>query len=298
MRIATNTVISSSLANLQYAQNRLQDAQQEVSTGRTLNEPSDNPSGLSQSLSIRTTLDNLDQYQRNLDDAKGFVGLTDTALGQLAQQLRAARQLAIQGATSTMDSSTRDGLANQAQQIAVQVAQIASSTYGPRFIFGGQRTTQAPYAPNGTGSYTYQGGAAPSADDNLTVTIGETETLVINVSGDRVFDKPFKVLSDLQSHLANGQISNLSDLDLDAIDDALKAVTTIRAETGSNAIRIQQASERIDTKKTHLQAVQTQIEDADLPKAILELQTAQMSYQASLTSVSRVFQISLLDFLR
>jgi flagellar hook-associated protein 3 FlgL len=297
MRIATNTVIESSLVNLQGAQSRLLDAQQAVSTGKSLNEPSDNPAALSQDLSLRTTLDNLDQYTRNLDDAKGFVGLTDTALGQLTTMLRNARQLAIQGANGTLDSSTRDGLADQAKQISVEVAQIANSTYGPRFIFGGQRTTQPPYTPDSNGSYQYQGGSQPSADDNLTVTIGETETVVINVSGDRIFDKPFKALSDLQSHLANGQLSTISNSDLAAIDDALKTVTSIHAEFGSNAQRIQQAADRVDQKKTSLQTVLTQLEDADLPKAILELQTSQMSYQASLTAVSRTFQNSLLDFL-
>lgn len=297
MRIATNTVIENSLINLQGAQTRLVNAQQTVSTGKSLNQPSDDPSGLSQDLSIRTTLDNLDQYRRNLDDTKGFVGLTDTALGQVTQQLRSARQLALQGANGTIDAATRDGMADQTKQIAVEVAQIANSTYGTRFIFGGQRTTQTPYVPDGTGSYKYQGGSQPSADEDLTVTIGETDTVVINVSGNRIFDKAFKALADLQNHLANGQLSTISNSDLAALDDALKTVTTIQADFGSKAQRIQQTTDNIEEKKVQLQGILSQMEDADLPKAILELQTSQMSYQAALTAAARTFQNSLLDFL-
>jgi flagellar hook-associated protein 3 FlgL len=297
MRIATNTILSSNLTNLTLAQNRLLNAQELVSTGKTLNQPSDNPAGLSQDISLRTTLDNLTQYQRNLDDAKGFVGLTDTALTQLSQQLRAARDIALRGANDSVDMGTRAELADQVQQISVEVAQIANATYGSRYIFGGQRTTQAPYVPDGNGSYTYTGGSQPTSDDNLTVTIGESETMIINVSGDRIFNQPFAALSKLQADLTNGQASVISTADIDAIDAALKTVTTVHAEFGANAQRLDQAADRISMKQSNLRNVVSQIEDADLPKAIMELQTSQMSYQASLTATARTFQNSLLDFL-
>lgn len=297
MRIATNTILSSNLTNLELAQNRLLAAQQTVSTGKSLNQPSDNPAGLSQDISIRTTLDNLTQYQRNLDDAKGFVGLTDTALTQLTQQLRSARDIALRGANDSIDPQTRTELADQVKQISVEVAQIANSSYGSRYLFGGQRTTQPPYVSDNAGSYAYTGGSQTTSDDNLTVTIGETETMVINVAGDRIFNQPFKALSDLQADLTNGQPSTISTADISAIDAALKTVTTIHAEFGANAQRLQQAADRISVKQSNLKGVLTQIEDADLPKAIMELQTSQMSYQASLTSVARTFQNSLLDFL-
>jgi flagellar hook-associated protein 3 FlgL len=297
MRIATNTILSSNLTNLTLAQNRLLAAQELVSTGKTLNQPSDNPAGLSQDVSIRTTLDNLTQYQRNLDDANGFVGLTDTALTQLTQQLRSARDIALRGANDSIDLGTRAELGDQVHQISVEVAQIANATYGSRYLFGGQRTTQPPFVPDNAGSYAYTGGSLSTSDDNLTVTIGDSETMVINVAGDRIFNEPFQALANLQADLTNGQVQSISTADIDAIDAALKTVTTVHAEFGANAQRLQQASERITQKQSNLRNVLSQIEDADLPKAIMELQTSQMSYQASLTSVARTFQNSLLDFL-
>jgi flagellar hook-associated protein 3 FlgL len=298
MRISNNTIVETSLINIQTANDRFIKAQSTLAKGKTLNQPSDDPSGLSQALSIHTTLDNLDQYSRNLDDATGFVGLTDTALSQLSNQIRAARQLALQGANDALSTDERTALAEQTKQIAVEVAQIANSTYGSRFIFGGQRTTQPPFVPDNNGSFVYQGGTQGTQDANLTVAVAENENVVVNTSGDRVFDPVFQALAALQADLDNGQSSTISRVDVTAIDDALKSVTTIHAEFGASAQRLTQASDRLADKQAHLTTLLSKIEDADLPQTIMNLKSSEMAYQASLTATSRSFAVSLMDFLR
>src|SRR5438067_2166405 len=99
MRIPTNSITDNSLFNVQKATERMAKAQAAVSSGKQLNKPSDDPGGVAQSLSLRQALDNMDQYQRNIDDAKGFMNTTDSTLGTVMRQLRSARVLALQGAT-------------------------------------------------------------------------------------------------------------------------------------------------------------------------------------------------------
>src|SRR5579863_1799872 len=140
MRISSGTGLEETLANIEAATERLNTAQQTVSSGKALQAPSDNPAGVSQDLTLHAALDNLTQYQSNLNGAVGFVGTTDSALGNVVNELQSARALAVQGGDDSLTSEDRAGLANQVQSIAQALTQLANTTYDSRYIFSGQRT--------------------------------------------------------------------------------------------------------------------------------------------------------------
>src|SRR5437588_11795892 len=168
MRVNTGSIVDTLVADVSASSERLARAQAQLSSGKRLVKPSDDPRGLGDALSLRAALDSAVQFQKNISDAKSFVGTADAALGQAGNLLRQARQIAVQGATDTLDITARQGLAGQISSIITQLGAVANSQHGSKYIFAGQRTNQPAFAAT-AGSFTYQGGTAANGDATLIV---------------------------------------------------------------------------------------------------------------------------------
>ncbi|MGC8668632.1 MAG: flagellar hook-associated protein FlgL [Chthonomonadales bacterium] len=297
MRIASNMSVERSLYDMEAAADRLTRVQEQISSGKQLNRPSDNPAHVGQDLSLRAAQSSIRQFQSNITSARAFVGTADNALSQVTTLLRQARQLAVQGATDTLDPTARQGLADQVTSILKQIASIGNTQLGDRYVFAGRRTTTPPFQATGN-QVTYVGGTASSGDGAINVEIAPGEVMQINATGDQAFQGIFAALGQLADHLATGQVSVLSREDLAAIDGAIANVNGVRAVFGVNVQRLDQTKARLDDASAAMTALQSKIEDADIPQAVVALNEAQNAYQAALAATARGFQQSLLDFLK
>jgi flagellar hook-associated protein 3 FlgL len=297
MRVASNMSVDRSLYDMEAAADRLTRVQEQISSGKHLNRPSDDPAHVAQDLSLRAAQSNITQFQSNIATARAFIGTADNALSQVSTLLRQARQLAVQGATDTLDPTARQGLADQATSILQQVASLGNTQIGDRYVFAGRRTSAPPFQVQGT-KVTYVGGTATSGDASINVEIAPGEVLQINAPGDQAFEGIFDTLNRLANDLSTGQISSLSQNDLSAIDRAIANVNGTRAVFGTNVQRLDQTKTRLDDASATMAALQSKIEDADIPQAVVALNEAQNAYQAALAATARGFQQSLLDFLR
>ena len=84
----------SSLLGIMSAYERFDNAQRRVNTGKQLQVPSDNPSGTADTLGFREKVSELDQYGKNMNEAKGYMSTSETALDSVSQLLRQARTIA------------------------------------------------------------------------------------------------------------------------------------------------------------------------------------------------------------
>jgi flagellar hook-associated protein 3 FlgL len=297
IRVSSSQIVDSSLAGISSAYARYADAQQKLNTGKQLNVPSDNPSGFAQSLDFTQQISEIDQYGKTLDHARGFIATSESALGDVSTALREARTLAVQGANYNPDDQARQAIATQIQDIINQLGTIGNTTYGSQHVFAGQRTTTAPFTSNGAG-FTYSGGTAATYDADVNLDVGRGETLKTNVTGDQVFTPALTALANLRDDVANGKTITVSQQDISALDDQISNVLTVRADFGSKINRIDATKQRNDLTKVNFTKFVSDIQDTDLPTAVVNLQTSQTAYQAALQSTVRAFQTSLLDFLK
>src|SRR6478609_10473603 len=86
------------MGGMQTGLNRLAKVREQLATGRIINRPSDDPSGATTAMRIRTSLAEQNQYVRNADDAVGWLNQADSALSSMTDQVRRAREIALQGA--------------------------------------------------------------------------------------------------------------------------------------------------------------------------------------------------------
>jgi flagellar hook-associated protein 3 FlgL len=297
IRVSTTQIAENSLFGVNEAYTRFSDALRKVNTGKQLEKPSDDPSGLAQALDLHERVSELDQFGRTLDQAKGFLATSETSLDSVNTLLRQARNAAVQGANDTTGQEASVALAGQVQNIITQIGNIGNTSYGARHVFAGQRTTTPPFQGSGQG-FSYVGGTAATNDADLSLDIGRGETLKINVTGDQVFAPILTSLAKLRDDLATGARGIISRDDLADLDTQINNVVSVRADFGAKIDRITQTQDRNSLTKVNFTEFISNIEDTNIPKAVVELQSAQTAYQAALQSTARSFQTSLLDFLK
>lgn len=297
MRISTSMMLNRSLENVTSSYERLADTQEQIGTGKRINRPSDDPVGCETALNLQNYIDQVSQYNSNVTEAKNFMGLADNAMSSTGDLLRTARTLAVQGSTDTIDSTTRANLATQVQTIIDQVGSLGNASYGSRQLFSGQRTTDKPFTKNADSTYDYTGGTEANGDADLNIEIGKGDYMTINATGDKVFGSALSALKSLRDDLTNSQSEKISNNDISAIDSALNTVTGYRVQFGAQVQRLDDMASRYSTATDKYTSILSDVQDADVASTVVNLKSAELSYNASLKAVASGFQQSLLDFL-
>jgi len=292
MRITTDSNYRNLLDDIQRISERMQAAQNQVTSGKKLNRPSDNPSGASDVLRIDTDRALNAQYTDNSATAQSRLQVADSTLDgvqQAAERIRSLGLLADTNSdTSSISTEEIDGLRDQ-------LLSYANTTYDGQFIFAGSQTDSAAFVKAGDGTVTYAGDS-----QLMKLQVGNVTTLQTQVPGDQVFTSGVDVLkavSDLSSAMASGD-RNAIRTQIANIEQFLQNVSSVRTQIGgliNEASTTQTALKQSDlTQVAHL----SQLQDADLAEALSELSQSQTALQAATAVGARVTSISILDYLK
>ena len=145
MRVADSVSSGTVTSNLQRTFARIHKFQTELSTGTTIHNPSDNPTGAGRSLLLRSDIRSVEQYQRNVEDGLGSMNHVDTVLNDLVNAITQVRGVAIQGASDTVNASDRDILANEVNEVLEFALALSHSKFRGDFVFAGTETREIPY---------------------------------------------------------------------------------------------------------------------------------------------------------
>lgn len=292
IRTTQNMVVGRSLTSLQAGLSRLAQTQEKLSTGKNLNRPSDSPTDATTSMKIRVQVQQAGQYVRNAQNGMGWLDVTDTALAGMADNLRRVGELALQGANASVTGSTSAALATEVAQIAEGLLGQANTTYLDRPIFGG--VTSGTKAFDATGTYV-------GIDSPVTRTVGDGVKVRIDIAGTDVVgpngDNLFTDLAKLQTALQTGDKAGIQ-VGIAAVAARQKQLSNAQAQVGAAYNRIDAAERKGADALVTLKTALSEVEDTDLPKAMVDLQMHEVAYQAALASTARVMQPSLVDFLR
>ncbi len=141
MRIATSTLYSQQTSAIDDQQSLYAQIGQQLSTGKQLNDPSDDPSRIGQDLQLHVSLDTTTQQATNVQSAVSELTTTDGALTSLTSVLQSARQLAVQGASQGLTDDQRSALANQIDELVRQTIAVGNTQYGGKYVFAGTAAT-------------------------------------------------------------------------------------------------------------------------------------------------------------
>jgi flagellar hook-associated protein 3 FlgL len=292
-RVTERSIATNVLVGLQGNLKRLGDVQQRLSSGKQISQPSDSPTGAVEIMQYRGEMATAQQYARNADDALGWLGTVDTAVGSMIDQVQRARQLVLTGMSNGTGGSVdaRAALAAEIDQLRSSTLGVANTKYLDRPVFGG--TTAGTAALSGTGTYVGDSGTVQrTVGDNVKVTVGESGETFFGTGTNQLFT----VLADISNNLKTNP--GALGADLDRLDTAFRTLQTAQSTIGSRYNQVTQMQQAANDRYDALEAQLSEVEDIDLPKTISDMALQQTAYQAALGAAAKVVQPSLIDFLR
>src|SRR3954452_7704418 len=150
-RVTEGSIHTRVLANLQRNIAKGEKIQQQLSSGKQINRPSDSPTGTVTSMQLRGESRANQQYARNADDGLGWLSNLQDTLSSTSTLVNRARDLTVQGLSSgTNDASSREALATEIDQIRSTLIGYANTKYLGRPVFGGTTAGDAAYDASGT----------------------------------------------------------------------------------------------------------------------------------------------------
>ncbi|HEU4702245.1 MAG TPA: flagellar hook-associated protein FlgL [Conexibacter sp.] len=301
MRVTTLMSTRATLRDLNEGFARLNRLQGQLSSGKQISRPSDDPYGTSRALALRGELGGLDQFQRNVDDGTGWLNTCDTALGQMSDVLARVRELLVNGANDTTGAASRAALADEIDQLAESVKQEADVQYGGRYVFSGTATDTAPYALGGADGYLGDAGTITRAiGPGVEIPINTDVRALLGDGQGARDDRLLHTLRDVSDHLRGGTAADADALrttDLQRLDANLDVLNGIRADVGARTNRLAVAASRLSGLALNATRLRSDVEDADMAQTITQYTTQQAAYSAALKAGANIVQSSLLDFL-
>ncbi len=295
-----DSAAQSFLTGLAQIQQRLNNAQMELTTGLKINNVTDAPGQIADLWQVRSNLDQVQQTSSNLDRVQTEVNTAQSVLQTAVSVVDRALTLGAQGANDTVSAQTRQDLAGELSSILQQLVSAANTTVDGRYIFSGDDDQQAAYSIDLTQSSpisAYQGSPATRqilGPDGSPITVSQTAQQIFDSSNAQ--QNVFVSINNLRQALLSNDSSGISSAmaDVQTSDGYLNQQL---AFYGTVQDRVEGAVSFGQTYQTQLQSELAGIQDADEAQAITDLTQAQTQLQAALVSRAKIPRTSLFDFL-
>ncbi|HOQ51817.1 MAG TPA: flagellar hook-associated protein FlgL [Candidatus Atribacteria bacterium] len=229
MRVTQKILTDRSMQNLNNILSRVLRTQDILSSGKEIRRPSDDPVRFNQVLSLRTSIEKLDQYTSNVEDGINWLNLVDESLSSVSGVLEKVRTLVLQGANGTLTAEDREMIATEIEAYLEELIGTANTSYAGRHLFSGTQTLTVPFSREGD-IITYYGD-----NNSIILEIENNTTLAIGFPGDDVFFRGFEASSgdmtsvDFNSYngssfTINGKTVNIDSATITSLSDLVNLI--------------------------------------------------------------------------
>lgn len=302
MRVTYNSLRNTISDNFQKNLSKLQELQDQLSSGKVINTPSDDPINTAKLSILKTKINQHEQFIKTIDESETWLTLTENAVNQINSNILEVRQVCVEGGNGALSDEGRNSLIIKLEQLKEELISNSNSKCMNKYIFAGLSTLEKPFNEGG-GIVTYNGDAETMYRK---ITFGAD--IEININGDELFNMSgsaipgdpnvFEIIDDLITSLQSGDIDNISNVILARIDRAHMNIVDSYSKIGSKISRLMMTRSQNENNMLSLDKMTSIIEDVDIAEKITELKKAEMTYQVSLSIAGRIFPSTLLDYLR
>ncbi|MDY8044726.1 flagellar hook-associated protein FlgL [Paenibacillus polymyxa] len=299
IRVTSGMTNMQLLSNLNRNNNNMGKMENQISTGRKLNKPSDDPVGVTYALRYRAELASNEQYKTNSDAAVSWLDFTDTTMQQASDVMKRLKELTVQASSETLPQSGLDSIKLEVDQLKEQMMNIGNSQLRGKYVFNGQNYDQMPYQLSATVTSYNQINPDQAA---VSYAVGDQDAFRVNTSGSDFFgkstdpDNVFKVMDAISSALSSGNSTAISS-QLSSIESRFTKMQTSLSEVGARTNRVELIQSRLEERNLNLTTLQAKTEDADVASLMIQATSAQTIYEAALKSSAKIMQPSLMDFM-
>lgn len=317
MRISTSQMFYAGTSNMINGQSELYKTQNQLSTGKKILTPRDNPVDSTLALMTTQSKEVNSTFLKNQGTASDHLAFLDTQLGAVSDLLKSAIERSVQGGNSSYSAQQKQALAEELKRRFEGLVDIANTRDGAGdYIFAGNRTNQQPFKADGAGG-NYDLAATTKVsyvgdDGRRMLQVESSQTVATSASGQEVF---------MRVQDANGTLNGRSVFDamqnmIDSLDSAsgvtpapnydqaladlhasLDHVSRIRASVGSSMNQMDSLSGAAADVAVQYDTRLANLEGLDYAEAISRLNQQQMQLQASQQSFAKTSQLSLFSLL-
>jgi len=294
MRVTQGMLTNNMLRNLSNSNSQMSKYMEQLSTGKKITRPSDDPVVAMKGMGYRTELVKVEQYQRNTTEIHNWMDNSDAALDKATSAIQRIRELAVQASNGTYTDEELADMSEEVKQLREELVGIANTNVNGKYIFNGTDTDTAPVIQNDDGTVTYT-----FNQDAVNIEVSAGTTLQANVNGQDVFGGEPGVFSAVDDFIAKLEAGDPDiDSSLSDLDAGVNNIINSRAELGARMNRVELVENRLSEQEIIATSTLSQNEDVDYAETIMNLITQESLHRAALSAGSRVIQPSLIDFLR
>jgi len=288
MRVTNSMMTTTVKRNLFRQAERLANKQEIMSSGKRINRPSDDPLGYGKILDYRKTLSSLDQYDRNIQNAKNRIAFLETTLEGVDELIVDAKNWAVnQSGSETMD---REAAITSVQNLRDQLVQLGNSKMGNVYVFAGFQSLTPPFDASGT----YSGD-----DGYYSVMTADSMEMQVEADGSRVFQGAEDVFDALDQLLVGLQTDDATLIrgQIDRFDQAKGQVEVVRAESAAKYEQLELAEQQTAKLKLTFEEMMDSTEKANVEETIIDFNNQELAYEMSLNAAAKIIQPTLMQFL-
>ena len=280
--------------------------QEQITTGKKVNRPSDNPVVVMKGMAYRMQVDKIAQYQENLGEVNNWLDSTDDALDHVGKALHRANELMVNAPTGTLTQKDREALLEEIKQLREQIQDLANTKVGDKYLFSGTKTETAPF----TGGYpplstdTNPAGPITPFEKDVEIEVFDGITMAVNTNALKSFKDIDTMLADIETTITDAGGPNPPnppvrlDKFITEIQTQMDVVLSSRANIGARQNRSEMMGDRLDSQEGSAKKQMSENEDVEYEKAITDMITEEAIHRAALSVGARIIQPSLVDFLR
>jgi flagellar hook-associated protein 3 FlgL len=283
------------LLSIQESQQNEAVATQQLASGRSVNEPADNPAAAAALVRNHDQSSQDTQFLQNLNILQGRYQVADSALGNAVTAMTRAVSLAIEGANGTMSAADRQALAGEVQGILNQMLSLANTSYQGTYVFAGTAVSMQPFSYDAsTGNITYKGN-----EQTNQVQLSNGVSMTANIPGDTLFlNAAGSVLGSLQDLYNALNTGNNIPAAVTEVQNGLAELNSNRVFFGNALNQISSSENFLNQDTVNLSQQENTLAGADTAAVATNYSQAELAHQATISAASQVLQQkTLLDYL-
>jgi flagellar hook-associated protein 3 FlgL len=298
MRVTFNSTFAQSRRDIARASEQLAERQADVSSGKRVRRPSDDPTAAAGIVREEAALATTDQYTRSGDTASARLSLLDTVLSGMVSSLTTAQSTVLGARGSSATDATRAAAANTLAGIRDALFGDYNTQLGGSYLFAGTRTEAPPFTRDPAGAVsTYQGSA-----DTAQVDVGSNSSVAVTVNGASIAagsdgEDVFTTLDTLIAAIRTGDDAGIDSGTVKlraAFDRAVAAQTVV----GSHMTVLETQQGRLSDVRLSAKARLSKYRDANMADAITGMTKADTAYRAALGAAAQSGTTTLMDYLK
>jgi len=306
MRITPGMSAENAVYNMQQQRNAIDALQEQIGSGFQINRPSDNPLTARQILDMQNQLAQGDQYTSNINKATLSLNVVNTAFNGVTgvlQQIQSIASAMTNGSTSATD---RASAVKNLDDLKKQLIDYGNTQNGEQYVFGGY-STGAPFD---------SAGAFSGTNDDISVDINKGSQVVVNYPGGDLLRGgtppatvgsgatagvgPIDIMGSIEAlkiAITANDTAGISD-GYKNIHAGVQQVNAAQTDVAGRLTRLTNMTGMIANNQAVLKDVMGNIQNVDYAKVAVQLSQQTTAFQAALSSVAKIGQLSLLNYLQ